>query len=108
MAKPACMNITRNPVINVHMILMAILLWPSAFPITFTAFTTEFKVVSLVAANVSMPKSLMVPVVAPVGSCANIPTGMAVTSSNTIINAGMKKPNFLFLEINAIMMFCFG
>ena len=28
-ANPACMNITRNPVIRVQTMLMAILLWPS-------------------------------------------------------------------------------
>src|SRR5512141_346766 len=57
-ANPACMNMTRNPVIRVQTMLIAILLWPT---------------VSITSARVGFAASLTgtsaaVPVVAPVGS----------------------------------------
>src|SRR5215831_7682334 len=58
MAKPACMNITRNPVISVQTMLMAILLWP-------TPAITSGRVGFLASFTVT---SLAVPVFSPVGS----------------------------------------
>src|SRR6516162_6860376 len=82
-ANPACMNITRNPVIRVHIMLMAILLCPSAFPMVDTVLAifamvelTAAKLVSLALETVSntfvsvVSISLMVPVAPPFGSCA--------------------------------------
>src|SRR5260370_36595724 len=59
-AKPACMNMTRKPVMSVQTKLMEILLWPT---------------VSMTSASVGFfgsftGTSLAVPVVAPVGSAA--------------------------------------
>ncbi len=58
MANPACMNMTRNPVIRVQTMLIEILLWPT---------------VSITSARVGFAASLTgtsaaVPVIAPVGS----------------------------------------
>src|SRR5712692_9953597 len=57
-ANPACMNMTRKPVISVHTILMAILLWP-------TVAITSFSVGFFESFTVT---SLAVPVFSPVGS----------------------------------------
>ena len=59
-AKPACMNMTRKPAMSVHMMLMAILLWPT---------------VSITSASCGLAASftvtsLAVPVAAPDGSAA--------------------------------------
>jgi len=45
---------------SVHIMLMAILLWPSALPIVFTAETTAFIVLSFDAATVSIPQNLLI------------------------------------------------
>src|SRR5258708_24654029 len=59
-ANPACMNMTRKPVMSVQTTLMAILLWP-------TVSITSVSVGCLGSFTVT---SLAVPVVAPVGSGA--------------------------------------
>src|SRR5215468_7370255 len=57
-AKPACMNMTRKPVISVHTMLMAILLWP-------TVSITSVRAGWAASFTVTSPAA---PVTAPVGS----------------------------------------
>src|SRR5712692_6612746 len=57
-ANPACMNMTRKPVISVQTMLMAILLWP-------TVAMTSGRVGFLASFTVT---SVAVPVLSPVGS----------------------------------------
>ncbi len=69
-AKPACMNMTRKPVIRVQMMLMEILLWPTA---------------SAISARIGLPASLAVmsltvPVVVPAGSGASVTAGAAAAA----------------------------
>src|SRR3954469_382959 len=69
MAKPACMNITRNPVISVQTMLMAILLCP-------TDAITSGRVGFLASLTVT---SAAVPVLSPVGS--GTPAGAAAAGA---------------------------
>ena len=106
-AKPACINITRNPVIRVHIILIPILLCPSAAPIVCTAVLSLLTLELSAATDVSfafatlsriftaiVSISLSVPVFAPVGSCAM--TGAKVKRLKIIVRHA--KTTLMFLH----------
>src|SRR5574341_558003 len=69
-AKPACMNMTRNPVMRVHTMLMAILLWP-----------TVARTSSMVGFFGSFTTSLADPVFSPVGSGTGAAAGAAAAGA---------------------------
>src|SRR6266850_5576500 len=72
-ANPACINITRNPVMSVHMMLIDILAWPA----------TSATSLIVGSPGLTAGTSLMVPVPAPEGSWAR--EGSAINSNIKMI-----------------------
>src|ERR1700682_1322553 len=79
MANPACMNMTRKPVISVQTKLMAILSWPTWF--TRSLIVTPFWP-SLTAMSLAVPVSA--PSGSPLALASALGTGAAATSASVI------------------------
>src|SRR5579884_3599906 len=88
-ANPACMNMTRKPVIRVHTKLIAILFWPTWFAMSPMVKPLALGVLSVIGSATVISETL--PVISPLGSPLALAFGSGVAialRSASVMGAG--------------------